>query len=164
MFFNKIKIFSTICLFALLLGACASQTGGSFNSSETRRSQTVRMGHIIAIEDAVIENNPSGLGSLGGAVVGGVVGNTMGGGSGRVLTTLGGAIIGGLIGTGIESRVNHRQAIEIVVSIDGTNEKIAVVQELGDAERALRVGDRVRILSGNDGSVRVRGGGTESKN
>lgn len=39
-----------------------------------------------------------GVGALGGAVAGGVLGSQIGGGSGQVLATVGGAVLGGLLG------------------------------------------------------------------
>lgn len=149
-------IFSLLVVLACLaLAACASQTGGSFTSSQARTAQTVVTGEIIQLDAAFIDNNASGLGALGGAVVGGVAGSTLGGGRGRVLTTLGGAIIGGLAGTGIERSLNSRDAVDITVRLDN-GQVLSIVQELGAEERAFAVGDRVRVLRGADGSARVR--------
>jgi outer membrane lipoprotein SlyB len=39
------------------------------------------------------------VGTVGGAAIGGIVGNQFGGGAGRDLATVGGAIAGGLIGS-----------------------------------------------------------------
>lgn len=146
----------TVLLFALLvLGACASQTGGSFTSGQARSAQTVSMGEIIQLDAAFIDNDASGLGTLGGAVVGGVAGSTIGGGRGRVLSTLGGAVVGGLVGTGIERSLNSRDAIDVTVRLDN-GQVLSVVQELGSEERTFTVGDRVRVIRGSDGSARVR--------
>ena len=139
----------------MLLASCASQTGGSFTSSQARTAQTVTMGTITQLDAAYIDNNVSGLGTLGGAVVGGVAGSTMGGGRGRVLTTLGGAVLGGLLGTGIEKAVNSKDAVDVTVQLDN-GQTLSIVQELGAEERTFAVGDRVRVLRGNDGSARVR--------
>lgn len=146
---------STLLLFSFIVAGCASQTGGSFSSGQTRQAQTVNLGTITMLERAFIENDPSLVGTLGGAVVGGVAGSTLGGGRGRVLTTLGGAVLGGLIGTGIEKSLNSRDALEIVVRLDN-GQSISVVQQLGEEERAMRVGNRVRVLRAADGSARVR--------
>lgn len=145
-----------IVLFAFLaLGACASQTGGSFSSGQARTAQSVMMGEIIQLDAAFIDNDATGLGALGGAVVGGVAGSTIGGGRGRVLSTLGGAVIGGLAGTGIERSLNSRDAIDVTVRLDN-GQVLSIVQELGSEERTFSVGDRVRVMRGADGSARVR--------
>ncbi len=151
---------SILLLFSFIISGCASQTGGSFSSSQTRQAQTVTMGTITLLEPAFIENDPSLVGTMGGAVVGGVAGSAIGGGRGRILTTLGGAVLGGLLGTGIERSLNSHDALEIVVRLDN-NQTIAIVQQLGAEERSLRVGDRVRVLRASDGSARVRRGAAE---
>jgi uncharacterized protein YcfJ len=43
--------------------------------------------------------NPAG--AIGGAIIGGVIGNQFGHGSGRTAATIGGALIGGAIGSGV---------------------------------------------------------------
>ena len=148
----------SLCFFlaaALLLAGCASQTGHSFTSDQTRRANVVHMGTITHLNAAYIENNPTGLGALGGAVVGGVVGSTMGRSTGRLLMTLGGSIIGALAGTGVEKGLNSKDGLEITVQMDD-GEVISVVQELGDEERSFVEGDRVRVLRESGGSARVR--------
>lgn len=144
-----------LLLLLLSLAACAPQTGGSFTSGQTRRPHSVDMGSITRLEAAFINNDATGIGALGGAVVGGVAGSTLGGGTGRVLTALGGAILGGLLGTGIERGLNSKDAVEVTVQLDD-GQMLAIVQELGDEERAFAVGDRVRVLRGPDGAARVR--------
>lgn len=144
-----------LLLACLALGACASQTGDSFTSGQARTAQTVTMGEIIQLDAAFINNDATGLGTLGGAVVGGVAGTTVGGGRGRTLSTLGGAVIGGLAGTGIERAVNSSDAIDITVRLDN-GQVLSIVQALGDEERSFAVGDRVRVIRGAGGSARVR--------
>ena len=143
----------------LLLAGCASQTGSSYTSSQTRHASTVYMGTITHLNAAYIDNNPTGVGTLGGAVVGGVVGSAAGSPrwsrSGRTLMTLGGAVIGALAGTGVEKALNSKDALEITVSLDD-GDTLSVVQELGAEERSFAVGDRVRVLRGSGDSARVR--------
>ncbi len=115
-------------------------------------SHTVQEGVVTQVNDAVIEDSPSGIGALGGAVVGGVLGNMIGGGKGRVLTTLGGAVAGGAAGYAGEQAIKTKRAIEITVKLDN-GQMMSVVQE---PDETFMVGDRVRVLTGNDGSARVR--------
>ena len=142
-------------LAVFLFTGCASQTGGSFSSSQARTANTVLMGTITQLNSAVIDNNASGVGAIGGAVAGGVAGSTVGGGRGRTLATLGGALAGAAAGHAIENRINTRNALEITVRLDN-GQILSTVQELGDEERSFNVGDRVRVLRGSDGSTRVR--------
>lgn len=143
----------------LLLAGCASQTGGSYTSGQTRTASEVYMGTITNLQAAYIDNNPTGVGTLGGAVVGGVVGSAIGSPrwsyTGRALMTLGGAVIGALAGTGVEKALNSKDALEIDVSLDN-GQTLSIVQELGEEERSFAVGDRVRVLRGSGDSARVR--------
>ena len=142
----------------LLLASCASQTGRSYTSGQTRKASEVYMGAITHLNAAYIDNNPTGVGTLGGAVVGGVVGSAAGNPkwsyAGRTLMTLGGAVIGALAGTGVEKALNSKDALEIEVDLDN-GQTLSIVQELGDEERSFAVGDRVRVLRSGD-SARVR--------
>lgn len=47
------------------------------------------------------------LGTVGGAVVGGLLGSTIGRGSGQVAATVGGAVLGGLVGGGIGNQLDE---------------------------------------------------------
>jgi outer membrane lipoprotein SlyB len=61
-----------------------------------------------------------------------------------------GALLGGIIGSHIEADANAGSGIEITVLLDG-GRYIAVVQA---PDEQFRVGDRVRVLSGQ-GITRV---------
>lgn len=67
---------------------------------------------LISIGLASCAANNEQIGSVGGAVAGGVIGNQFGGGSGRVAATAVGAIAGGLIGANVGRQLdnNSRQA------------------------------------------------------
>ena len=152
-------VYMTFLAAMMLLSSCASQTGSSYTSGQTRQASEVYMGTITHLEPAYIDNNPTGVGTLGGAVVGGVVGSAVGSPkwsyAGRALMTLGGAVIGALAGTGAEKALNSKDALEITVNLDN-GQTLSVVQELGDEERSFVVGDRVRVLRGSGDSARVR--------
>lgn len=54
-----------------------------------------------------------GLGTLGGAAAGGVLGSLVGGGSGRTAAIVGGAVLGGIVGNRtVDSSAQDRQARE----------------------------------------------------
>ena len=47
------------------------------------------------------------VGTVGGAIVGGVIGSQFGGGGGQVAATIGGAIVGGFVGNQIGSSMDY---------------------------------------------------------
>jgi uncharacterized protein YcfJ len=53
----------------------------------------------------------SGVGAVGGAVVGGLLGHQVGGGSGKSLMTVGGAVAGGVAGNEIEKRAKKHTGL-----------------------------------------------------
>lgn len=150
-------LLGAIVVGAMLVSGCApSQSGSTFSSDQARTAQTVEFGTITNLNNAVIDNKASGVGAVVGSVAGGVAGSTIGGGSGRVLAAVGGALVGAAAGHGVERAMDKSDALEITVRMDNTKRVISVVQQLGAEEKAFRVGQRVRVLSGNDGSTRVR--------
>jgi outer membrane lipoprotein SlyB len=87
----------------------------------------------------------TGVGTVGGAAIGGIAGSTMGGSyNANAAGAIAGAIIGGIAGTAIEQSANKRNGVEITVHLD-SGQMIAIVQE--DVGDAYRPGDRVRVLS-----------------
>ena len=84
--------------------------------------------------------------------MGGILGSTFGGGKGSTLAAAGGAIAGGLAGSKVEKNVTTKIGVEIEVELD--NGAIQVIVQEKDDE--YRVGDRIRIVKGRDGTTRVR--------
>lgn len=59
---------------------------------------------VIGVRSEERQGEGSGLGVIGGAVIGGLLGSQVGGGSGKKLATIGGAVAGGYAGNEIEKR------------------------------------------------------------
>jgi outer membrane lipoprotein SlyB len=146
-------------LAALVLGlaACTSPTprpadsypGSSPSAGTAPRPadpQSVRYGYVEAVEDVNAGSSGPGLGAIGGAIAGGVLGNQIGHGSGRAAATVGGAVLGGVAGHKVEEAIRGRAGAAYRFRVrldDGTYQTIT--QEQHDN---LRVGDRVRIENG----------------
>lgn len=60
----------------------------------------------------------SGVGVVGGAVIGGLIGNQIGGGNGKKLATVGGAVAGGYAGNEIEKRRNTHKVWVVQLTDD----------------------------------------------
>ena len=137
---------------SLGLAGCAAPGVGSgdYVRSETRGEMSVRFGVVESVRGVRIDTAYTGVGGTSGAILGGIAGSTVGGGNGQIAGAVAGALLGGIIGSNVEKDANSRPGIEVTVLLDG-GKYIAVVQE---ADEAFRVGDRVRILSGQ-GTTRV---------
>lgn len=135
----------------LILGGCASGTGGKDYSREQARTvQEVQMGVVESVREVNIEGTKTPIGAGAGAVVGGVAGSTVGGGRGSVVGAAVGAVLGGLGGAAAEEAVTRQKGVEITVKLD-SGRLLAITQA---ADEAFAVGDRVRILTGG-GVTRV---------
>jgi outer membrane lipoprotein SlyB len=142
----------------LALAACSSapqqssdaHPGGYPSAGTSPRPaevQSARYGYVESVE-ALGSGAPStpGIGAIGGAVLGGILGNQVGGGSGRVAATVGGAVVGGVAGHKVEEAVRARAGTGYRFRVrldDGTYQTFT--QEQHDN---LRVGDRVRVENG----------------
>ncbi|SFN93112.1 glycine zipper 2TM domain-containing protein [Xenorhabdus japonica] len=130
------------------MGALSSDT---YSIGQAKQAQTVAYGTILSVRPVTIKGKQAGdpnvLGFIGGAVLGGLLGNTIGGGSGQRLTTAAGAIAGGLAGQGIEGAIDQTKGVELNIRTDN-GKNIIVVQKLD--RTAFSRGQRVQIA--NSGS------------
>lgn len=101
-------------------------------------------GVVEAIHEVNTRAEGSGVGAAGGAVVGGLLGNQVGGGHGRQLATVLGAVGGAVAGNQIEGNVRATRSYNIVVRLD--NGKTRTVHQ--SAAPNWRQGDRVRVVNG----------------
>lgn len=153
--FASMKKTIVIALLPLLFASCAqdSLTGDTVSRGEAGRAQNVVTGSITSIRPVNIQGSSTG-GTLVGAGVGGLLGNQIGGGSGRTAATVGGALAGGAVGSHAGQSINSRNGLEIEVRPDGGGSRISVVQEVNPRE-SFSVGDRVRVITGAGGRTRV---------
>lgn len=86
----------------------------------------------------------TGVGAVGGAVAGGVIGHQMGGGRGRDVMTVLGAIAGGVGGHEIEKRVRKVVKHEVTVRFDDGRTRTFNY----DKAPMFRNGDHVRLAHG----------------
>jgi len=144
-----IKRFLSVTLVGMTLAGCVTNdtlSGDVYSASEAKQVQSVSYGTLVSVRPIQIqggdENNV--VGAIGGAVLGGFLGNTIGGGSGRKLATAAGAVAGGVAGQGIQGGMNKSQGVELEIRKDDGN-TIMVVQK--QAASRFAVGQRVAMAS-----------------
>lgn len=101
-------------------------------------------GKVLGVRTIESEAKPSGVGVVAGAVVGGLLGNQVGGGTGRTLATVAGAVGGGYAGNEIEKRTRKGVAYEVDVQFE-TRERQTF---RFDTEPPWHAGDRVKVVNG----------------
>jgi outer membrane lipoprotein SlyB len=107
-------------------------------------------GVVESIREVSTRGDGSGLGAAGGAVVGGLLGNQVGGGHGKEAMTVVGAIGGAFAGNQIEKQARAVRSYETTVRMNnGSSRTVAQA-----AQPEWHDGDRVKIV---DGMVRMNG-------
>ncbi|WP_317201285.1 glycine zipper 2TM domain-containing protein [Janthinobacterium sp.] len=164
---NRTRSLSALLLIATAaLGGCAStyqQPSGSYQQQQSNQvyeqqrqpvyQQPARQSHgsygaIDSIQ--VIRGNngggSSGAGAVVGGLAGGLLGNQVGGGSGRTAATVLGALGGALVGNNVEQNrtAPAPDSYRIHVRLDN-GDGVTVVQ---DNLEGLRMGSRVRVANG----------------
>lgn len=148
-----IKQSSIIVIAALTLVGCGNSSlysGDVYTAADARTVRSVTFGTVESVRPVRVQTNSASqgaFGAIGGAVVGGLLGNTVGGGSGQALATAGGAIAGSAIGSNVENRASQANAVELQIKRDDGS-TIVVVQTIVDSQ--FFVGQRVRLVGSNN--------------
>ncbi|AHG22394.1 membrane protein [Chania multitudinisentens RB-25] len=150
-----IKRLFTIVLVGIALAGCADPTtsGDVYSATDAKRVQTVTFGTLVSVRPVQIQGSDTAntIGTIGGAVLGGFLGNTIGGGTGRSLATAAGAVAGGVVGNSIGSVAARTNGVELEIRTDN-RENIIVVQRAGSTQ--FSPGQRVRMAQ-NGSTVTV---------
>lgn len=138
-----------ISLIGMTLAGCSSTdtlSGDVYSASEAKQVQSLSYGTLVSVRPIKIQGGDGNnvIGAIGGAVLGGFLGNTVGGGTGQNLATAGGAVLGGVAGQGVEGALNRTDGVELEIRKDDGN-SILVVQK--QATSRYSVGQRVAIAT-----------------
>ncbi|UVW30133.1 glycine zipper 2TM domain-containing protein [Massilia sp. H6] len=118
-------------------------------AADTGRNWCSNCGNVESVRTIKQRAEGSGLGAAGGAVLGGLLGNQVGGGTGRTLATAAGAIGGAVVGNQVEGNMKATTTYEIRVRLDD-----GTVRTFNQTNPpAWRSGDRIRIVKGRLRSV-----------
>ena len=107
-------------------------------------------GNVESIREIHSRAQGSGVGAAGGAILGGLLGNQVGGGHGRQLATVAGAVGGAVVGNQVEGNMKATTSYEIRVRLDDGKYRTFHQQ----SAPGWRSGDRVRVVKGSLQSVR----------
>ena len=160
------RIHSTILVAAATLGIAActtpSQNAGYPNASYPNTSypsasypatpdyRTSMYGYVEAVEVVAGEQRSSGpgIGAIGGAIAGGILGNQVGHGTGKAAATVGGAVAGGVIGNQVEQHMRGPAQASTMYRFRVRMDDGSYQTYTQDAHDNIRIGDRVRIENG----------------
>lgn len=108
------------------------------------RAKCMECGVIESTREVNHGGEGSGIGAVGGAVVGGILGNQIGGGRGNQVATVVGAVGGAVAGNQIEKSVKSVKSYEITVRFEDGSSR--VINEANPP--AWRTGDHVKVVDG----------------
>lgn len=122
----------------------APSASPSHAQTQPRQSASPYAGHVTSITPITTQGKETGLGMIGGAVVGGLLGNQVGRGNGRTLATVGGALAGGYGGHVAENYYSRDTQYRVNVRMDnGTTRSFTY-----KAAPGFQPGERVHIENG----------------
>lgn len=125
-----------------LITGCASTSPHAVSYSSSQ-PESATYGTIDSIQYTQVNQESSGAGTVAGGLVGALLGNQIGSGSGRGVATVAGAVGGAVVGNEIEKNRGHtRDAYQISVRLDNGDYRTIVQDSAPD----LRVGNRVRLV------------------
>ncbi|MES2317270.1 MAG: glycine zipper 2TM domain-containing protein [Pseudomonadota bacterium] len=101
-------------------------------------------GNVESVREIKTRAKGSGVGAVGGAVIGGLLGNQVGGGNGRKLATVAGAVGGAVVGNQVEGRMNATSSYEVRVRLDDGKQRTFHLQSLN----GFSSGDRIKVVNG----------------
>jgi len=110
----------------------------------------VEVGTVTRVRQVNIEGQKTGLGTVGGGIVGAAAASG-GKGVGGAVMQAGGAVVGAIAGQAIEEAATRKYAQEITIRLDDGS-TVVVTQEANSG--LFQDGDRVRVLNGG-GHARV---------
>jgi outer membrane lipoprotein SlyB len=127
------------------LSSCQKQDGPTEHAGNvSTQARCTECGIIESIREVTTKGQGSGLGVVGGAVVGGLLGNQVGGGRGNDIATVAGAVGGAVAGNQIEKSVNSTKSYNITVRFEDGSSRLFHETD----PSAWRSGDRVKVING----------------
>ncbi|MDR1475631.1 MAG: glycine zipper 2TM domain-containing protein [Holosporales bacterium] len=146
----------TAGLVGLLVSGCAKDLSpDSYTAGQAGEVSQTYKGKILNVRQVTVEGSDSLGGNIAGAgigaVGGGVLGNMIGQGKGRILSTAAGAALGGIGGAYAEKKLKQQKALEYIVKLDN-GQTITLVQGVSPA---FSVGQRVFVHVSGNGRSRI---------
>ena len=151
---NHLKTLTILCTSLLVVAGCDIQQSGeqgvssknqAEKSTELAESSCNSCGSVISITPVTVDGEGSGAGLVIGAVVGGLLGNQVGGGSGKDAATVIGVVGGAVAGNEIEKKSKSQTYYEVAVRLN--NGDIRTVN-LADTSQ-VSIGTNVKVVGNN---------------
>ncbi|MDR2666628.1 MAG: glycine zipper 2TM domain-containing protein [Holosporales bacterium] len=148
MFNCRSWVVCVVCI-TLLCGCANDFSGNRYDSANIGEVSKTDSGTVMSLRRVELKDDKIGVGTVLGAVGGGLVGSAFGGGNAKFLTAAAGAVAGGAAGHAIENKA--QDGIEYTIKLD-TGAVVTIAQGVTPQ---ISVGQRVRVINSNKGKSRV---------
>jgi len=137
---------------AIVLALASAVAAGCASPARDRNAGEeleVRAGRVEEIRQVPLPSSSGGyIGAVGGGAAGGIAGSSVGSGRGSQAAAVAGAVAGSVAGRALESSLTSKEGLEIAVRLD-SGRLLLVLQPAGET---FQPGDRVRVISGSNGT------------
>lgn len=154
-----LKALCVIVVSSGLLTFTNTATASEYERNKAVPVEQVLFGQVTSVrqitEREIIQDKANGWEIFGGALIGGVLGNQIGDGSGRDIATILGTMIGASVAEnkGRKSKIKELRLVEMMITTE-QGEEYMVVQDY-DRNMVFNRGDEIRMIYLANGSVRI---------
>ncbi len=156
----KALTLNILALLAVLVILCgANNAYADYDRNKAVPVEKVLFGAVISVrninQEELIQDKNNGWHTFGGALIGGVIGNQFGGGSGKDVATILGAIIGGSMANNRNNQPKKViiRLVELMIEVEG-GEQFMVIQDI-DRQMIFHSNDKVRVIYLANNTVRI---------
>ena len=134
------------------LAGCVVAPPNSVSAYDAQRMSTVTDATVLSVRPVTLQGRDTGVGTVSGAVIGGIAGSNVGGPRTGGIVGIAGAVVGGLIGNAVERDATQRPAVEILVQLKNGDRRSVVqvagpdVFAVGEPVIMVTTGGRTRVL------------------
>jgi len=134
-------------IFLILLSSCGTNPR-MVSGEDAQKILDTQFGTVVDVQAVTIRGERSQVGAAAGAIIGGLAGNLVDNGKFREILIAGGAMFGGVIGYYAPVKLGEHNGFQYVISIDGKNRPMTIIQGSDGKDKGYTVGQRVTIVFG----------------
>ena len=148
-----------VVLAILLVFSSINNANADYNRNKAVPVEKVLFGHVSSVRNISYEeltkDSNNGWHTFGGALVGGIIGNQFGGGSGKDVAT----ILGAIIGSSMAKNRHHPpktitiNLVELMIKVE-SGEQFMVIQDF-DKNMVFHPDDKIRMIYLANNTVRI---------
>lgn len=149
--FKQFVLISAIAGVGSLAG-CVVANPNTVSAYDAQRVSTVVDATVLSVRPVTIQGRDTGVGTVSGAVIGGIAGSNVGGPRTGGIVGIAGAVVGGLVGNAVEKSANQANGVEILLQLKNGDRRSVVqaagpdVFAAGEPVIMVTTGGRTRVM------------------